>query len=101
MHPYVHAANTPGKAAVIMAETGETMTYGEMEAYSNRVAQLLRAYGLQRGDKIVLMLENCIDYLPLCWGAQRSGIIFTAMSTKLSLDEAQYIAADSGAITLI
>ena len=80
-----------------MAETGETMTYAGLEAMSNRVAQLIRANGLKRGDHIALMLENCIEFLPICWGAQRSGIVFTAMSTKLSHDEAQYIVENSGA----
>lgn len=97
MHPYHFAAKTPDKPAVVMAETGETLSYAGLEAESNRVAQLLRAHGVKRGDVVVLMLENCLDYLPICWGAQRAGVIFTAMSTKLSLDEAQYIVSDSGA----
>lgn len=97
MHPYIFAGKTPDKPAIVMAETGETMSYGELEALSNRVAQLFRAYGLKRGDVVALMLENCIEFLPICWGAQRSGIVFTAMSTKLSYDEAQYIVSDSGA----
>ncbi len=101
MHPYVHAENTPDKVAIIMAKTGETMSYGEMEALSNRVAQLIRSHGLKRGDSVALLLENCIEFLPVCWGLQRSGIVFTAMSTKLTPGEAQYIVSDSGAKMLI
>jgi acyl-CoA synthetase (AMP-forming)/AMP-acid ligase II len=97
VHPFHFAAKAPDRPAIIMAESGETMSYGAMEALSNRVAQLIRANGLRRGDSIVLFLENCIEYLPICWGAQRAGIVFTAMSTKLSHDEAQYIVSDSGA----
>jgi acyl-CoA synthetase (AMP-forming)/AMP-acid ligase II len=97
VHPYHYAAKDPDRRAIIIAETGETLRYGEMEALSNRVAQLIRANGLVRGDTIVIFLENCIEYLPICWGAQRSGIIFTAMSTKLGHDEAQYIIENSGA----
>lgn len=101
MHPYVFAEKTPDKTAIVIAETGETLTYRALEALSNRVAQLIRAHGLKRGDVIALMMENCLEFIPICWGAQRSGIVFTAMSTKLTLDEAQYILADSAAKMLL
>ena len=38
------------KPAYVMAATGQTVTYGELEARSNRIAHLLRGHGLQRGD---------------------------------------------------
>ena len=101
MHPFHHAASTPDKAAVIMANSGETLTYAGLEARSNQAAQLYRAAGLVRGDTIAIFLENHIDYLPLCWGAQRSGLIFTCISTKLTADEAGYIVTDCGAKLLI
>ncbi len=96
MHPYIHAASQADKPAIIMAGSGQTITYGELEAESNRVAQLLRSHGLKRGDAIAIFMENGPHYLPICWGAQRAGLIFTCLSTKLSLDEARYIIEDSG-----
>jgi long-chain acyl-CoA synthetase len=100
MHPFVHAAATPDKPAIIMAGSGQVMTYGELEVRSNRVAQLLRSLGLKRGDTIAILMTNVPDYLPICWGAQRAGLVFVAMSTKLTADEAQYIIEDSGAKVL-
>jgi acyl-CoA synthetase (AMP-forming)/AMP-acid ligase II len=97
MHPFVHAAATPDRPAIIMAESGETMTYGQLEARSNRVAQLLRAQGLVRGDTIAILMTNCPDYLAICWGAQRAGLVFVAMSTKLTVEEAAYIIEDTAA----
>ncbi len=97
MHPFHHAAATPEKPAIIMAGTGEIMTYSELEVRSNRFAQLFRAHGLRRGDTIVVLMTNCADYLALCWGAQRAGLVYVAMSTKLTGDEAAYIVEDSGA----
>ncbi|WP_426165016.1 acyl-CoA synthetase [Sandarakinorhabdus sp. DWP1-3-1] len=97
MHPSVHAAARPDAPAIIMADSGRTLSYAGLEARSNQVAQLLRAHGLQRGDTIVILMHNSIDYLPICWGAQRAGIVFVAMSTKLTADEAGYIVQDSGA----
>ncbi|MBC7521359.1 MAG: AMP-binding protein [Sandarakinorhabdus sp.] len=101
MHPSVHAAATPDKPAIIMAGSGETMTYAQLEAQSNRVAQLMRKHGLVRGDTVAIMMTNCVDYLPICWGAQRAGLVFVAMSTKLTADEAGYIVQDSGAKLMI
>ncbi len=97
MHPSVHAAATPDRTAILMAGSGARLSYGELEARSNQAAQLLRSLGLQRGDCVVIMMQNGIDYLPLVWGAQRSGLIFVAMSTKLTDGEARYIVEDSGA----
>ena len=97
MHPFHHAATQPDTPAIIMAGSGATLTYAELEAASNRIAHLLRGLGLQRGDSIVLMMLNEIDFLPICWAAQRAGLIYVAMSTKLTADEAGYIVTDSGA----
>ncbi len=97
MHPSTHAALSPDRAAVVMAGSGASLSYAELDAASNRVAHLLRAAGLERGDTLVLWLDNGLDYLPICWGAQRSGLVFVAMSTRLTAGEAAYIVADSGA----
>ena len=101
MHPFHHAAATPDKAAIIMAGSGETLSYAGLEARSNQAAHLYRAAGLKRGDTIAIFLENHIDFLPLCWGAQRAGLIFTCISTKLTADEAGYIVTDCGAKLLV
>lgn len=101
MHPFQHAANTPEKPAIIMAGSGETLTYAGLEARSNQAAHLFRACGLKRGDRIALFLLNGIDYLPLCWGAQRAGLVYTCISTKLTADEAGYIVDDCDAKLLI
>jgi long-chain acyl-CoA synthetase len=101
VHPLHHAASTPDKPAIIMANSGAALTYAGLEARSNQAAHLYRACGLKRGDVIAIFLENCLDYLPLCWGAQRAGLIFTCISTKLTAEEAGYIVQDCGAKLLI
>ncbi len=101
MHPFHHAANQPEKPAIIMANSGQTLSYAGLEARSNQAAQLYRACGLKRGDGIAIFMENNIDYLPLCWGAQRAGLIFTCISTKLTAEEAGYIVQDCGAKLLV
>jgi len=101
LHPCHHALSTPHKPALIMARSGETVTYLELEARSNQGAQLFRALGLQRGDAIALLMDNNARYLEICFAAQRSGLFYTAMSSRLAPQEAEYIIRDCGARALI
>jgi long-chain acyl-CoA synthetase len=96
MHPCTYAATMPDKAAIIMASTGQTVTYGQLNDSSNQIAQMLRAAGLKAGDVIALMMENSAQFFELAWGAQRAGLYFTCLSTKLQPDEVAYILSDSG-----
>jgi len=91
MHPYHHAQSQPDKIAYVMAGSGETVTYRQLDERSNQFAHLLRAAGLQPGDHIAILLENHPRFFEICWGAQRAGIIYTAISTRLKLAEADYI----------
>jgi len=97
MHPYIHAEKTPDKPAYIMGSTGETVTYKQLEDRSNQLAQLFRASGLKPGDAIAIFMENNVPFLEICWAAQRSGLYFTAISSRLTAPEVDYIVGDCGA----
>ena len=58
MHPYIHAKNTPNKAAFIMASSGKITTYKELDEKSNQIAHLFRKRGLKAGDGISIFMEN-------------------------------------------
>ena len=91
MSPAEIAATHPDKPAYIMAETGETITFAQLEAFANQGAQLFRSLGLQRGDHIAILLENHSRFFQICWAAQRAGIYFTAISWRLQQQEVDYI----------
>ncbi|MEN9856728.1 MAG: hypothetical protein RLZZ157_1854, partial [Pseudomonadota bacterium] len=97
MHPSIHAQENGEKPAIIIASSGAVTTYGALDKASNQVAHLLRAGGLQAGDVIAVLMENGADYFELVWGAQRAGLYFTCISTKLQAGEIAYILGDSGA----
>jgi long-chain acyl-CoA synthetase len=101
MHPSVHARSHPDKIAYLMAATGEAVTYGRLEDRSNRAAQLFRSRGLRPGDHIALLLENGPRFFEICWAAQRAGLFYTAISTRLTAAETAYILADCGARLLV
>jgi long-chain acyl-CoA synthetase len=101
MHPCVYARATPDKPAYIMASSGHVVTYRELDERSNRGAQLFRSLGLQVGDGVAIMAENHPQYLEVVWAAQRSGLVYTAISSRLTASEAEYIVKDSGTKALI
>lgn len=97
MHPKVLAQSRPDHPAVIDSDTGRSISFAELDAASNRFAQLMRSHGLQSGDVIALMIENCPEFFNLTWGAQRAGLFYVCISTRLTQAEIDYILADSGA----
>jgi acyl-CoA synthetase (AMP-forming)/AMP-acid ligase II len=100
-HPYLHAAATPGKIAYQMSGTHAHLTYAQLDAKSNQGAHLLRGLGLQTGDHIALLMENRLEFMEICWAAQRAGLYYTPISRFLKPDEIAFILADSGAQVLI
>ena len=96
-----HARLTPEKPAMISAGTGKAVTFGELNARSNRLAWFLRGQGLQRGDHIAILMENNLSFMDPVWAAFRSGLYLTSINRYLPPDEAAYIADDCGAKAII
>lgn len=101
MHPIAHAQTRPDQPAVIMAGSGATMTFGEMDANANRFARLLRSRGFGPSDAFAVLLENRIEFFTLIWGSQRIGTMLVPISTRLTAPEIAYILRDSDAKLLI
>jgi fatty-acyl-CoA synthase len=94
-HPSHHARTTPDTVALVVADTGETLTYRALDEGSNRVAQLLRSLGMKPGDRIAVMLRNSPEFAMVYWGATRCGCFVTLLSTHLKPAEAAYIVGDA------
>ena len=77
-----------------MAASGETVTYGELDARANQGAHLIRSLGLKRGDGIAVLMDNTPRYLEVIWAAERTGVYCTCLSSKLTAAEAEYIIRD-------
>ena len=101
MFPGIWAARTPDKPAIVMAGSGRTLTYQELEERSLRVARHLRACGLRRGDVVALLTDNRPEAYEVYWAALRSGLYITAVNSHLSADEVAYIVTDCGAKALV
>src|SRR5689334_7303907 len=101
MYTGTHARLRPLQPAFIMANSGETVTYAELEARSNRLAHLLRRLGLKRLDHYAIFMENNSRYLEACGAGERSGLYFTCVNSYLTPSELAYILDNSQSRVLI
>jgi acyl-CoA synthetase (AMP-forming)/AMP-acid ligase II len=97
LHIGTHAAATPGKPAAILATTGETMTFAELDTRSRALASTLAGRGVAAGGRLAILLENSLPYFVAGWAAQRSGLYYIPVNWHLTAAEATYIIEDSGA----
>src|ERR1700730_7280700 len=95
MYTGKHAHLRPLQPAFIMASTGETVTYRELEARSNRLAHLSCSRGLKRLDHYAIFMENNSRYLEACAAGERSGLYFTCVNSYLTASELAYIVNNS------
>jgi long-chain acyl-CoA synthetase len=101
MYPGEYAKQHPDQAALIMATSGEVVTFAEFDARANRLAHLFRDAGLQRGDHVTMLMENHVRYFETMAAAERTGLYYTCVNSYLTADEVAYIVDDSDARVLI
>ncbi|HEX7927962.1 MAG TPA: AMP-binding protein [bacterium] len=101
MYPGKHAVARAKQPAIIMAQSGEVVTYAELEARQNRLAQLFRAHGLKRLDHISIFMENNSRYVEACGAGERTGLYFTCVNSFLTAEELAYILTNSESKALI
>jgi len=101
MYPGSYLESTPDKPAVVMAGTGASLTFRELEHRSIKLAHHFAACGLKPGDHVSMLMENNIRFFEVYWAAIRSGLYLTAINRYLQPEESAYILQDSGAKALI
>jgi long-chain acyl-CoA synthetase len=89
------------KIAVRMAESGEALTYGELDQHADAVARWLASLGLEIGDTVALLLENHLRTFELWFGARRAGLYYAPLGTQLTSEEIAFLLRDSGAKVLV
>jgi long-chain acyl-CoA synthetase len=101
MYPGVYAQRRPHQPAFIMAGSGESVTYAELERRTNRLAHFLRAEGLNRLDHYAIFMENNPRYVECCGAGERAGLYYTCVNSYLTPDELAYILENSESKVLI
>ena len=66
------------------------ITWQDFDRKANRFANLLLSRGLKKGDKVAILLMNCIEWLPLYFGILKAGCMAVPMNFRYSEDEIEY-----------
>lgn len=101
MYAARHAEATPDKPAIIMASTGEVLTYGRYESRSNQIAHAYTELGLHQFDRIALIFPNTLEYFTCKGAAERTGLRYVCVNVHLKADEIAYIINDSESAVVI
>lgn len=66
------------------------ITWGEFNVQANRFANLLLSRGVKKGDKIAILLMNCIEWLPIYFGILKTGAVAVPLNFRYTADEIKY-----------
>ena len=94
------AGAAQNKPAFIDAVSGASITYGDLDAQSDKMAGLLAAHGLRREDRAAMLVLDEIEYPVMFWGALKAGVIAIPLNTLLAAPVYKTILEDCGARAL-
>ncbi|MFT4256889.1 MAG: acyl-CoA synthetase [Pseudoxanthomonas sp.] len=101
LYPGGYLGQFPDKPSIILAESGERLSYAQLHSFASRMARGLQGLGLNPGDHIALVVENRLEASALQWGAHYAGLYYTFISTRLTVQETAYIVDDCDAKAVI
>lgn len=100
LHLTQRAALSPDLEAYVEPSTNTRVNYAQMNARANRCACVMSRIGLQAGDRVALLMQNCLEFVDLFYGAAKLGIVVVPLNTRLTPSELSFILSDSGARAL-
>jgi acyl-CoA synthetase (AMP-forming)/AMP-acid ligase II len=77
------------------------LTWGEFDVKANQFANLLLTRGVKKGDKVAILLMNCIDWLPIYFGILKMGGIAVPLNFRYTSDEIEYCLKQSDSDVLV
>ncbi|MDD2554661.1 MAG: class I adenylate-forming enzyme family protein, partial [Desulfotomaculaceae bacterium] len=77
------------------------MTWQVFDEKANRLANLLLKRGIKKGDKVAILLMNCLEWLPIYFGILKTGAIAVPLNYRYTADEIKYCLDLSDTIALI
>ena len=89
------------RTAVRAPKSGETLTYEDLDTRSNAVATGLRERGVSQGDRVALLMSNCVEYIISDLGVIKAGGVKVPLNDMLNEGEIRHILSDSRAETIV
>lgn len=94
-----HAAAEPDRVAIRFE--GRSITYGQLNRDSNRLASAMRQSGIAVGDRVALYLPNVPQFAVAYYAAQKLGVVPVTINAILKTEEVRYLLDDSGAVAVL
>ena len=66
------------------------ITWGQFNKKANRLANFLFTRGIKKGDKVAILLMNCIEWLPIYFGILKTGALAVPLNYRYTADEIKY-----------
>jgi acyl-CoA synthetase (AMP-forming)/AMP-acid ligase II len=63
------------------------ITWFEFEAQANKLANALIAHGVRKGDKVALLMINCLEWLPIYFGILKTGALAVPLNFRFTAEE--------------
>ncbi len=77
------------------------MTWGEFNKKANRFANLLLSRGIKKGDKVAILLMNCLEWLPIYFGILKTGALAVPLNYRYTAKEIEYCLSLSDSDVLV
>ncbi|MHC5011758.1 MAG: class I adenylate-forming enzyme family protein [Planctomycetota bacterium] len=90
---------TPDKVALVHGS--DRLTYAQVEAQANRLANALREGGIRRGDRVVLHLPNSVELAVGIFGVLKADAVFVVANITMKPEKLGRVVADSGAAAVL
>ena len=90
-----------------LIETGKSnvykreITWSEFNKMSNRFANLLLTRGIKKGDKVAILMMNCLEWLPIYFGALKTGAVAVPLNFRYTSEEIKYCLKKADAKVLV
>ncbi len=86
---------TPPESMAISLERDASWTYADLYDKANRYSNTLLAHGIERGDRVAILLYNCLEYWAAYLGIVQIGAIAVRLNFRLTAEELEYAISDS------
>ena len=95
-----HVEEGRGQQVALRTVSSE-VTYGALAENVNRCGNVLRELGAVAGDRVLMVVKDCPEFVYLFWGAIKAGVVPVPVNTLLRAPDYQYMIEDSGCAIVV
>jgi len=92
---------SPGKEAFVEHHRDLRLTFRQQDLRANRTANMLTHLGVQKGDRVAILMANSAEYMDLYYALAKLGAVCVPLNWRLAVPELAFILSDCTACTLV